>query len=253
MNKLGLLICLLLLPACSVKEERAYCPCVLRLAFKASDIGKFASSRTCVLVSGDLAEAVELGRDEMAAGYVTKVPRSGVGVVVTTGCEGFPLLIQNGEECPPVYAHVLRHADTDCDEFCDSVVFHKQYCEIELKMSFEEEGKYPFDVTIEGTTALIDTYGEPVRGKSSVTRRPDGDGRMAVRVPRQTDDGLLLVISSLDGSLRTFRLGEALAASGYDWEAEDLADVSISISYSRLGLSIDFDLWSDNHHYDINV
>ena len=82
---------------------------------------------------------------------------------------------------------------------------------------------------------------------------PDSSGSGTVCVPRQADNGLVLRILDEDKILREFALGEYIAESGYDWSAENLDDVEISIDYAHSFISIEVDDWTGSFEYDVVI
>ena len=74
--------------------------------------------------------------------------------------------------------------------------------------------------------------GSPAPGTFSSRLLPGADGRAVLRLPRQGDDSLLLHIVFSDQVVRTFALGSYIAASGYDWTAPDIEDLTLHVDIS---------------------
>jgi hypothetical protein len=47
-----------------------------------------------------------------------------------------------------------------------------------------------------------------------------------------------------DQVVRTFALGSYIAASGYDWTAPDLEDLTLHVDISLTSVTVSTDLWS---------
>jgi hypothetical protein len=53
--------------------------------------------------------------------------------------------------------------------------------------------------------------------------------------------------------LKTFALGEYIHASGYDWSAADLEDITVGIDYTRTKLIISVLGWDDVYEFDVVI
>ena len=114
-------------------------------------------------------------------------------------------------------------------------------------------GDYPFSLTVKGNICGYSPDRSVVEGDFSFTFVPASDGTGSVRVPRQTDDSLILQIRDGNRVLREFALGEYVAESGYDWEAENLSDVEIAIDYANSNITVKVEGWSDIFEYDVVI
>ena len=81
-----------------------------------------------------------------------------------------------------------------------------------------------------------------------------GDGGVCdVCVPRQSDDSLRLELSDDTGVIRVLALGEYISASGYDWTAKNLKDLTVSLDYSLTGMTIVVEGWDNEYHFDVVI
>ena len=81
-----------------------------------------------------------------------------------------------------------------------------------------------------------------------------GDGGVCdVCVPRQSDDSLRLELSDDTGVIRVLALGEYISASGYDWMAKNLEDLTVSLDYSLTGMTIVVEGWDNEYHFDVVI
>ena len=236
---LRILLPLLLVPSCSVKENRAVCPCGLTLELAGLPV------RPVVLgVAGEGYSWTEVVHADTV--LVLPVPKGEVTVSAVGGAlaEGDgSVRIPEGEEAPPLY---LFHADvsTDAEQVVLPVLLHKQFCTLELTFKGPPGYAPPFETVVEGFYGGWAPDGSPAPGPFSRRLLPGSDGRAVLRLPRQGDDSLLMHILFSDQVVRTFALGSYIAAAGYDWSAPDLGDLTLTVDISLTSVTISTDLWT---------
>ena len=234
-----ILLPLLLLPSCSVKENRAACPCGLTLELAGLPV------RPVVLeVAGEGFSWTEVVHADTVV--VLPVPKGEMAVSAVGGAlaEGDgSVRIPVGEEAPPLY---LFHADvsTDAEQVVLPVKLHKQFCTLELLFKGPPGYAPPFEAAVEGFYGGWTPDGSPAPGPFSRRLLPGSDGRAVLRLPRQGDDSLLLHIVFSDQVVRTFALGTYIAGAGYDWTAPDLEDLTLTVDISLTSVTISSDLWT---------
>lgn len=256
-----LLQCLLTV-SCSIKEDRAHCPCHLLL-----DVSG---------VSAELFDSLDVSLDENN-GHILRFPlfpaSAGEGPVAVDVRKGHPVLnvcavengavwltasddvmrIPPGEQCPPLYLHSAT-LNTEVEEWTERIVLHKSFCTLHILMEGNDPARpYPFSLQIRGDVDGYDAQGRPRTGDFAPFAFPTPDGRCTVRVPRQKDDTLELLMCEEQTPLATFALGEYLKAGGYDWTASDLADVSVRIDCARLSLRIKIEKWSETYYFNVEI
>ena len=196
----------LLAAACSVKEDRSACPGTLIIDFTGLDISSFPQTDVRATSSGApvLEEKVpaERYRDE----YTASVPRTGTFLNLSYGDggsfshrEGFTAM--PGEEFPALYLQT-EALDTENESVGIVADLHKVYCNITILM--KSDGPYPYSVSVEGTVRGYGVDGALVRGPFSFSPVIDSGGKCSVRVPRQADSSLMLLIKEDDTTLREF-------------------------------------------------
>ena len=241
-----ILLPLLLVPSCSVKENRAVCPCGLTLELAGLPV------RPVVLgVAGEGYSWTEVVHADTV--LVLPVPKGEVAVSAVGGAlaEGDgSVRIPEGEEAPPLY---LFHAgvSTDAEQVVLPVLLHKQFCTLELTFKGPPGYGPPFEVAVEGFYGGWAPDGSPFPGPFSRRLLPGVDGRAVLRLPRQGDDSLLMHIVFSDRVVRTFALGSYIAAAGYDWAAPDLEDLSLQVDISLTSVTISSDLWSQTEDIEL--
>ena len=98
---------------------------------------------------------------------------------------------------------------------------------------------------------VYDIDGNPSPGDFSCVAYPIDDGRAQVLLPRQLDSSLLLQVDDQAPHLKTFAIGEYLAAGGYDWTAEELSDVTVVLDYSMNVISVKMAGWDKEDIYNV--
>ena len=236
---LRILLPLLLVPSCSIKENRAVCPCGLTLELTGLPVRPVVLS-----VAGEGYSWTEVVHADTV--LVLPVPKGEVAVSAVGGAlaEGDgSVRIPEGEEAPPMY---LFHADvsTDAEQVVLPVKLHKQFCTLELTFKGPPGYGPPFEAAVAGFYGGWTPDGSPAPGPFSRRLLPGSDGRAVLRLPRQGDDSLLMHIVFSDQVVRTFALGSYIAAAGYDWTAPDLEDLALTVDISLTSVTISSDLWS---------
>lgn len=250
--------------SCSVKENRTECPCFLTL-----DLGSVGAAGLMeqglkdlriLLVSGSGFSAEEDFRleDEVKV-YNVAVPKSDVEVMALCSgggeCsveDGF--VIVKGEECPVVHMFAESFV-ADAGEMRRTVVLHRNFCRLSVRMktSFNALPR-PFTITVEGNVCGYRLDGTPAGGAFNCTSAPSVAGECSIRIPRQNDASLRLVIEFLDSDeVRSFPVGEYILESGYDWTAPDLEDISVEMDFSRSGLTFSISKWKKTLYYEMTI
>ena len=191
-----------------------------------------------------------------------EVPRGAVGVSViempdrvghdgkSAWYHGDEIRIPVGEQMDSLYGFFKMY-HTRCESVLCDVELHKEFCTVSFTLS-EDGYSSPYDIEVWGNVA----------GVSAWDLMPlDGDFRFApslengvyqVRVPRQVDSSLELVMVEIpdqvgyDGErvvVDRLPLGEYIARSGYDWAAEDLADVNVALDLEMQQVMITVSGW----------
>ena len=244
--------------ACSVKEDRGDCPCWLEIDL--SGCGHYADE---VQLKGWTSQKNVLGANVLGEDFMTlyeaEVPRGTVDYVACGGTgesrmTGMTMTIPEGEQCGPLFAY-RTSLITECETVTDKVHLHKQYAAVHL--GFERADGMTAtatDVTVRGDWCGMDLRDlSPVKGTFSYAPEADSDGLWTFRLPRQGDDGLLLDVYSEGTLLDSIKLGEVIAKTGYDWTAEDLADIWIGVDWARGEISVRVEGWSEGSVYTVTI
>ena len=194
-----------------------------------------------------------------------EVPRGSVGVSVIempdrvgydgiVGYDGDEIRIPVGEQMDSLYGY-FRMFYTRCESVLCDVELHKEFCTVSFTLG-DEGYVSPYDLEVWGNVAGVSAWDlMPLEGDFRFAPSPE-DGVYRVRVPRQLDASLELVMLEMpdqvghDGRADNERvvvdrlpLGEYIARSGYDWAAEDLADVHIALDMEKQQVMITVSDW----------
>lgn len=258
---LALSIVLVLSAACSVKEDRRGCPCLLRLDFSEADGRSRQGKLLLSAVSGDgFCRTDTLDMAEVQDVYELQVPRGGVRVNLWSddagdfvGDDG--LVIPFGDDCPPVLMY-SAFAATEGEVCTETVRLRKNYCRLTV-ITDDEGGGYPFDLGVYGNVDGYDVEGRPRGGEfchylsAAGTDASGEDGGYVVLLPRQTDSSLMLDVMEDAEVIKTFALGNYISQSGYDWLAPDLEDIAVRIDCACTRIVISVGAWE--HSYDVDI
>ena len=233
-------ILIILLASCTVKERREHCPCLLSLQVEGGGPRPLRLWTSSAL--GSQAFTLHGAADTT---LTLAVAKSGALVLAGAACPpAFPeegVRIPEGEDCPPVWLFSSR-VDTGCDGLTVPVRLHKHYCTLSLSLRGAAGDGEPFWTEVRGEVCGLSSGGRPLPGRFHCRLEPGG----SVRLPRQApSDALWLDVCLKDGAVRSFALGTLLLQSDYDWSAEDLEDIPLSLELSVTALRLRFPSWED--------
>lgn len=238
-----------------IKEQRGRCPCCLWVDMAQVDTSVAPVARITVVGESGFVFDEQLDADRFEKGVLVMVPKGDCRVLVYSGEEGLAephkgLVIPYGSECPEVYMYAAE-VDTDCEQSHKTVSLSKNYCR--LSICVEDAAHFPFTLSVKGEVAGYGADGMPVKGQFFHNVETVGDDLWVMAVPRQRDNSMLLEVRDETEVLKTFALGEYISASGYDWHAADLQDITIGIDYTRTKLSIAVKGWDDVYEFDVVI
>lgn len=254
----------MLLVSCTVKEDREDCPCFLTL-----DLGGVGGAGlaqqglhdlSIMLASDDgYSRKEDFRLEDNVKEYNVAVPKSGLEVMAVCAgggeCsveEGF--VIGHGDECPVVYMFTDAFV-ADSGDMRRTVVLHRNFCglSVRMKTSFNALPR-PFVISVEGNVRGYHLDGTPAEGPFSCISAPSVAGECSVRIPRQTDASLRLVIDFQDSDeVRSFPVGEYILESGYDWTRPDLEDISVEMDFSLSGLTFTISKWKKTLFFEMTI
>ena len=255
-------LCTAILLSCSIKEDRAECPCFLTLDLggleKAGIMGEGLDSLVVAIGDGGdfYVRETFLLRDNVQE-YIAAVPKTDIDVLVTSGSGRFlsdpsGIHIPVGSECPVLYLYGESFV-ADAPELRRTVMLRRNYCSlsVSMKTSFGVAAR-PYRISLEGNVSGYNMDGTPEEGVFNSFSSPSTGGLCRLRIPRQRDGSLRLEVSFLDtGEVRTFPIGEYIIESGYDWNAADLEDIDVEMDFSRSSLTFSISKWKKTLSFEI--
>ena len=232
-----LILTLLFWTACSVREDRTDCPCLLGLDFSALDAASLSEAGygelSWAVRTGDFCLAGRIPLDELPSEHWIEVPREALSVSVMAVDEGLydpsgTLLIPEGSPCPHLLCFIAE-ADGTLPEVKVPVVLHKRFARLDVDLG---------DLVQDGTTFSL------IGGV---------EGWCHTAVPAQRDGSLCLCVYRFGELERIFSWGEYILDSGYDWQAEELEDIRMEIDYVLGAVRFKVEQWSKTLYFFVAV
>ena len=183
------------------------------------------------------------------------------GMPDRVGYDGDEIRVPVGEQMDSLYGFFKMY-HTRCESVLCDVELHKEFCTVSFTLG-EEGYSSPYRIEVWGNVAGVSAWDlMPVQGEFRYAPILK-NGVYQVRVPRQVDNSLELVMLEIpdqvgydgeempgqagDDGERTvvdrLPLGEYIARSGYDWTAEDLADVNVALDLEMQQVMITVSGW----------
>lgn len=244
---LGAILCL---QGCSVKEDRDVCPTYVSV--------KADADAPCLVSfyapDGDLLERRTLSAGELSSGENwTKIRKGDIRVSVLSHWDGMTpdggrdVVCASGTDAAPIWAFT-RDATASGDDLLVEGVLQKQHAVITLVFKNDDGNSYPYDIRVIAGCKGIDLFNQTgVSGEMTLEPVPDEELTASFRLARQDSGALrLLLLSKTDGStVAELDLGRYIALTGYNWDAEWLADVTVTIDFARAQLTIAVEDWDE--------
>ena len=178
----------------------------------------------------------------------------------SAGYDGDEIRVPVGEQMDSLYGFFKMY-HTRCESVLCDVELHKEFCTVSFTLG-EDGYSSPYRIEVWGNVAGVSAWDLiPVKGDFRYAP-VQKNGVYQVRVPRQEDNSLELVMVEMpdqvghdgrspvgagDDGERTvvdrLPLGEYIARSGYDWTAEDLADVNVALDLEMQQVMITVSGW----------
>ena len=252
---ISVICCLMSCLSCSVKEDRTTCPCRLILDFSGNDTVSVRSAQLLVNASEGFCLADTLICEDFDEEYMVSVPRGEVNVLAWYGGEAFVsrnegLKIPYGEDCPEVYMDFFN-VDAAGETARSEVRLRKNHCKATIYVKTEEA--FPYRLLVKGDVDGYDPDGLPSYGSFMYELGLSEDMAGYVTLPRQRDESLCLEVYEGDAVLKIFTLGRYISATGYDWSAEHLDDLTLTLDYTHNVIGITIGDWDKEHHFDISI
>ena len=251
--------------SCTVKEDRQPCPCYLDLDYRellAADL--FAGVPGTVDVAiflPELSARCTHALESCPASEEQTVSRDTARVVALISNripEGFPsggttVRYEAGNQMDSLYVHTCLVNCAGEEAVC-VLKPHKQFST--LTLTDEKEGSIlrQYNLVVRGTTCGLDAADlSALEGPYLYTvQEYDRNGRISVRIPRQTESSLMLEFYDKETyqHLFTSPLGLYLFDAGYDPSAEDLEDYAFTINFERALIYLRIGDWEKEYIYE---
>ena len=186
-----------------------------------------------------------------------EVPRGSVGVSAvafgneipgrawyddkSAGYDGDEIRVPVGEQMDSLYGFFKMY-HTRCESVLCDVELHKEFCTVSFTLG-EDGYSSPYRIEVWGNVAGVSAWDlMPVKGEFRYAP-VQKNGVHQVRMPRQVDNSLELVMLEDSEIVDRLPLGEYIARSGYDWTAEDLDDVNVALDLEMQQVMITVSGW----------
>ena len=242
----------MLLMSCSIKENRDGCPCWMTVEMP-DRVGH----------DGSVVLRLRGNSDEDAMDYAFKmaetlntevgtleyeVPRGSVGVSVVNSAR---LVVPVGEQMDSLYGF-FKPYHTRCESVKCDVELHKEFCTVSFTL-VDEHYESPYDIEVRGNISGVSPWDlVPVSGAFKYAPVAE-EGVYRVRIPRQVDASLEMVMLSNQEIVNRLPLGEYIIRSGYDWSAKDLSDVSVALDLKKQQVMVTVSGWDGVVMMDIVI
>lgn len=249
----SLVLCLLALASCSVKEDRSDCPCLLTI-----DLSLCQDNAKQMSLKGWNASSSLFGRKVLKKDYPDgikiMVPRGNVSYSIFTAVPsyhqtGSVISCPTGSQAEPLFAYrqtVVAAGETAYDR----VELHKQHSVLNISFGLKEGDHAGIsEIAVKAECNGMSTEDlSPQKGDFSARTSSD-DGFFTVLVPRQGKGAITLEAYAGDNKVREEDLAEILRENGYDWEAEDLDDVWIDFDLGLAECTVEINRWEEGISY----
>ncbi len=160
--------------------------------------------------------------------------------------EDYNLLIPEGEDSDPIFAHYNL---VPCfGEFArDTAVLHKQFARVIVKVVNTVGDAYPYTFRLHTNTRGIDLRNMlPIPGKVVKDLDKGSDDVMNFNLIRQPEDGIVEIeVYKGTEKIHSFPVHDWIKKKQYDWHARNLRDINIDIDYSHGTWDVIVNDWID--------
>ena len=241
--------------ACSVKEDRNPCPCNLTVSFLDTE-----ANGSVELLGWDsemvFRERVQI---ENNRSEWHKSVRKGVftlsaykGSTDSTIPTGHKIRIPLNCQADSLYAY-YKEVDATGDFAHAEVLLRKQFATVFLDIRKSEDTLPACRFQVEGNTCGFDVLDySPIVGPFSFEPIPAiGETVVTFRIPRQADDSLAIIIEPYNAPSARYSIGEDIRRAGYNWKAEELQDIFLSIDLARGTVNLRVANWEEGTEFPL--
>lgn len=243
------------LTSCTIKEVRGPCPCWLQM-----DVTACGSGRDLIVSAWDPDKVflTKINVSDYPDFYERNVPKGELAVSAVRGARyssltGHDLLVKSGHDADSIWAYASNILALD--ETCRvKAELHKQFATVHLSITKDAADNFPFKIRVNSNIAGFDVRDlSPVCGEFNYSPPEISQGNFMFRLFRQKDDSFTIGLIDNGKPVEDLPLGEYIAETGYDWTAEDLADIYIGIDYITSTVSVFVCDWDGPVSFQINI
>ena len=233
---------MLLLPSCFMKEDRDECPCwmTVEMPDRVGHDGSVVLRLHGNYDDGAMDYAYKVSESIKADVGILEyeVPRGSIGVSVVNSAR---LVVPVGEQMDSLYGF-FKPYHTRCESVKCDVELHKEFCTVSFTL-VDEHYESPYDIEVRGNVSGVSPWDlVPVSGAFKYAPVAE-EGVYRVRIPRQVDASLEMVMLCNQETVNRLPLGEYIIKSGYDWSAKDLSDVSVALDLEKQQVMVTVSGW----------
>ena len=254
-----MLLLLAALSACSVKEDRSDCPCTLLVDLSALSMpgGRprtHKESLTLSIYAPDLVLRRSYELTEQLSAIPVETHRSLLTLSAALGSGSFAfrdgaLKINCGEQSDSLYAFC-----STIGAYSDTVTVKLRLCKQFSTVSIDiaDAADYSFRI-IGNVDGLSLATLEPTEGEFCYDMPKSGNQETHIfRMPRQSDKSISLQVwdNAFAELLYEVPLGGYLDAAGYDWDADNLQDVQLSLDPLGKSVTVTVLPWEEGRTFE---
>ncbi len=252
MNRIAnILLALLIVSSCTVKEDRADCPCWLLMFVE--DNTKICKSMTFTAWTTGKEKEEEIDLVKNPETYETTVPKGFITTCLYTGITRGEIIeneyhIKLGNDADSLYSY-SNIVDCTRETARDTVILKKNFTRVYLKAAAVEGEEYPYSLVVKsdicGTNLITD---QPISGKFEKKLKLDNGYMTVFALPRQAADDYSLVIEIYKNNeiVYTVPLGEQIHELEYNWEEINLKDIYLGVDYAEASVEVSIQGWKSD-------
>ena len=235
---------MMFLSSCFVKEDRDGCPCwmTVEMPDRVGHDGSVVLRLHGNYDDGAMDYAYKVSESiKVDVGILEyEVPRGSIGVSVVNSAR---LVVPVGEQMDSLYGF-FKPYHTRCESVKCDVELHNEFCTVSFTL-VDEHYESPYDIEVRGNVSGVSPWDlVPVSGAFKYAPVAE-EGVYRLRVPRQVDASLEMVMLSNQEIVNRLPLGEYIIRSGYDWSATDLSDVSVALDLEKQQVMVTVSGWDE--------
>lgn len=249
----SLMLCLLVLTSCSVKEDRSDCPCILTIDLSSCQDDMEPMSLKGWMGSSILFEKKARGKD-YPEGVKIMVPRGNVSYSVHSAVPsyhktGSTISCPTGSQGEPLFAY-RQTVVAAGEKAYDKVILHKQHAVLNLSFGLPDgDSSGITKVIIHAPYNGMSIHDlSPVKGSFSCSAS-ESDGFFSIVIPRQGKGSIIMEAYAGNELVRFEDIADILEINEYNWEAEDLDDVWIDFDMGTGDYTIEVEEWEEGASY----